>query len=65
MANPNNGGDHESYEGVSSLPTASGPIVPPVDPTLGDTNFPSPNPTLGANAPIPILALEQTAETAV
>ncbi|KAL0386310.1 UNVERIFIED_CONTAM: hypothetical protein Sradi_3025300 [Sesamum radiatum] len=34
----------------SSLPAALGPIIPLVDPTLGDANILGSDPTLGANA---------------
>ncbi|KAL0308962.1 UNVERIFIED_CONTAM: hypothetical protein Sradi_5838500 [Sesamum radiatum] len=55
MANSNSGGHHGSYD--SSLPTTSGPAIPPIDPTLRDANIPGPDPTIGANFPIPAPAL--------
>ncbi|KAL2235170.1 UNVERIFIED_CONTAM: hypothetical protein Sindi_1249200, partial [Sesamum indicum] len=55
----NNGGDHRSYKGDSSLPAASGHIVPPTDPTLGDANILGPDPAPRVDAPIPTLTLDQ------
>ncbi|KAL0403845.1 UNVERIFIED_CONTAM: hypothetical protein Sradi_2025300 [Sesamum radiatum] len=65
MTNYNNGGDHISYEGDSSIPATSGPIIPLVDPTLGDINVPNPDPAPGANALVPAPALEQAAGYAI
>ncbi|KAL0423320.1 UNVERIFIED_CONTAM: hypothetical protein Sradi_0866800 [Sesamum radiatum] len=59
MANSNNGGDHGCYEGDSSLPAASGPVVPLIDPTLGDANVLGLDLVPGANAPAPLLVTKQ------
>ncbi|KAL0278051.1 UNVERIFIED_CONTAM: hypothetical protein Sradi_7300500 [Sesamum radiatum] len=64
MTNSNNERDYGSYEGDSSLPAASGPIVLPTNPTFGDTNVLGLDLILGANAPIPTLALDQTSGSA-
>ncbi|KAL0391537.1 UNVERIFIED_CONTAM: hypothetical protein Slati_4538800 [Sesamum latifolium] len=59
MANIDNRGDNGSYEGNSSLPVVAGPTIPPINPTSGAANAPSPDPSLGAiNVPTP--ALNQT-----
>ncbi|KAL0451684.1 UNVERIFIED_CONTAM: hypothetical protein Slati_1146500 [Sesamum latifolium] len=56
MANSNNGSDETN----SSLPAIAGPIIPPVDPTSGAANAPTPNPALGAASAL-TPALGQTA----
>ncbi|KAL0329301.1 UNVERIFIED_CONTAM: hypothetical protein Sradi_4916800 [Sesamum radiatum] len=61
MVNSNNGDDHGSYEGDSSLPVASGPIIPPTYPTLVDVNVPGLDLAPGVNAPAPVPALDQVA----
>ncbi|KAL0411923.1 UNVERIFIED_CONTAM: hypothetical protein Slati_3782000 [Sesamum latifolium] len=65
MANCNNGGDHRSYEGNSSLPAAFGPAVLPADPIMGDVNTPGPDPAPEANIPAPAPAHDQAAGSAV
>ncbi|KAL0293688.1 UNVERIFIED_CONTAM: hypothetical protein Sangu_3232800 [Sesamum angustifolium] len=51
MANSNNDGVHESYEGDFSILAASR-HVPPADPTLGDALVPTPAP---GQVPGPVL----------
>ncbi|KAL0288367.1 UNVERIFIED_CONTAM: hypothetical protein Sangu_2660900 [Sesamum angustifolium] len=60
MMNSNNEGDNGSFEGDSSLPSTSGPIVPSTDSTLGDANASGPDPTPRADtlALAPGLCLE-------
>ncbi|KAL0412982.1 UNVERIFIED_CONTAM: hypothetical protein Sradi_1499900 [Sesamum radiatum] len=58
MTNSNNGGGHGSYEGDSSLPVESGPVIPPTDPTLRDVNVLGPDLTPGAPVPAPAPALD-------
>ncbi|KAL0439440.1 UNVERIFIED_CONTAM: hypothetical protein Slati_2427000 [Sesamum latifolium] len=65
MANSNNEADQGSYGGNSSLPPASGPGISLADPALGEIGVAGPGTVLGADAPIPIPAPDQTGELAV